>query len=751
MRYTFVKQHDATDCAAACMAMVCLHYKKETTITRLRDMMGTDLKGTNLIGLSKCAEELGFMSQAVRVDREGFLSKYTLPAIANVITKEGLSHFVVIFKITDKYVIVGDPAKDLERLEIEEFYKNFTGAMLLLKPNEKFTGGKLKGTKMLDRYVKLLLPHKKLFIYTILASFLITVLGILSSLFNSIIYDEILPFQQKDVLKIMLVVFLGISLTQTAVSFIRQWMLIHLSMKIDIPLMLGYFEHVYKLPMKFFASRKTGDITTRFSDAFTIKDIFTNIALSLIMDISMALITGVILFQMNMKLFGIILFMTLISIVLVFIFKQPYKKINEEQMQQAAILNSEIIEGLRAVETIKGNANEEAELECIEREYIKSLRIGYKESMLSNVQGTISGVISGIGNLVLVYAGITSVINGDMTLGSYMAFSTLAGYFMEPIGNLVNLQLSIQEANISMKRLSEILDYEREHGMEDDMEADHMYQEIEKVDGDIAFNHVTFRYGNRKPALCDVSFTIPKGKKVAMVGASGSGKSTIAKLLLKYYEPESGEITIDGVDIKDYKNDSLRRVISYVPQNIELFSKSIFDNIRVCRQNSTLEEVKAAAKAADAHEFIKRLPMQYYTFLEEAGNGLSGGEKQRIALARAFLKENEFYIMDESTSNLDFATENVIFDMIYNKFRNKSMLIIAHRLATVKNCDLIIVLDKGQIVEQGTHEELLEKQGQYYRLWEMQQGNFKIKEEETDVSNIEKLMEEDEDGVMSYT
>ena len=750
MRYTFVKQHDATDCAAACMAMVSLHYKKETTITRLRDMMGTDLKGTNLIGLSKCADELGFMSQAVRVDREGFLSKYTLPAIANVITKEGLSHFVVVFKITDKYVIVGDPAKDLERLEIEEFYKNFTGAMLLLKPNEKFTGGKLKGTKMFDRYVKLLLPHKKLFIYTILASFLITVLGILSSLFNNIIYDEILPYQQKDVLKIMLVVFLGISLTQIAVSFIRQWMLIHLSMKIDIPLMLGYFEHVYKLPMKFFASRKTGDITTRFSDAFTIKNIFTNIALSLIMDISMALITGVILSQMNMKLFGIILFMTLISIVLVFIFKQPYKKINEEQMQQAAILNSEIIEGLRAVETIKGNANEETELECIEREYIKSLRIGYKESMLSNVQGTISSVISGIGNLVLVYAGITGVINGDMTLGSYMAFSTLAGYFMEPIGNLVNLQLSIQEANISMKRLSEILDYEREHGMKDDMEADHMYQEIEKVDGDIAFNHVTFRYGNRKPALSDVSFTIPKGKKVAMVGASGSGKSTIAKLLLKYYEPESGEITIDGVDIKDYRNDALRRVISYVPQNIELFSKSIFDNIRVCRQNSTLEEVKAAAKAADAHEFIKRLPMQYYTFLEEAGNGLSGGEKQRIALARAFLKENEFYIMDESTSNLDFATENIIFDMIYNKFRNKSMLIIAHRLATVKNCDFIIVLDQGQIVEQGTHEELLEKQGQYYRLWEMQQGNYKINEEETVVSNIEELVEEDENGVMSY-
>lgn len=751
MRYTYIKQHDATDCAAACMAMVCLHYKKETTITKLRDMMGTDLKGTNLIGLSICAEKLGFMSQAVRVDKEGFLSKYTLPAIANVVTKEGLSHFVVVFKITEKYVVIGDPAKDLEKVEIDDFYKNFTGALLLLSPNQDFTGGKLKGTKVFQRYIRLLLPHKKLFVYTIIASLLITLLGIVSSIFNNIIYDEILPYQQKDVLKIMLFVFLGISLTSTIVSFVRQWILIHLSMKIDIPLMLGYFEHIYKLPMKFFASRRTGDITTRFSDAFTIKDIFTNIALSLIMDISMAVITGVILFQMNPKLFAIILFMTVISILLVFIFKQPYKKINEEQMQQASILNSEIIEGLRSVETIKGNANEDVTLEGIEKEYIKSLRISYKEGMLSNIQSTISSVISGLGNLVLLYTGISQVINADLTLGSYMAFTTLAGYFMEPVSNLVSLQLSIQEANISMRRLSEILDYEREIGMDEGSDENNLYQEIDKIDGEINVSNVTFAYGNRKPALKNVSFTIPKGKKVALVGSSGSGKSTMAKLLLKYYEPQEGEITIDGVDIQEYRNDSLRRAISYVPQNIELFSKSIYDNICVSRQSATLEEVKEAAKAADAHEFIKRLPMQYYTYLEEAGNGLSGGEKQRIALARAFLKENEFYIMDESTSNLDFATENIIFDMIYNKFRNKSMLIIAHRLATVKNCDVIIVLDKGEIVEQGTHEELLEKQGEYYRLWEMQQGNIVVKNDSVEKEAEVDIVEEDSDEVISYS
>ena len=759
MRYTFVKQHDYTDCAAACMAMVCLHYKKETTITRLRDMMGTDIKGTNLIGLSKCAETLGFTTQAVKVDKEGFLSKYTLPCIANIVTKEGLAHFVVIFKKNDKYIVIGDPAKDLERVEIEEFYKNFTGNLLLLVPNNEFEKSKIKGDKIFDRYIRLLLPQKKLFIFAFLASVLVTFLGIISSLFNNVIYDEILPYQQKELLRTVLIAFIVVNLTSTIISFIRQWILMHLSIKIDIPLMLGYFEHIYKLPMKFFASRKTGDITTRFSDAFTIKNIFTSIALSLVMDITMALASGAILFQMNTKLFVVIVFMMIVSVILVFIFKQPYKKINEQQMQQASILNSEIIEGLRAVETIKGNANEDIELENIEREYIKSLRIGYKESMLSNVQGTISSVISGIGNLILLYVGISSVINNDLTLGSYMAFMTLSGYFMNPISNLIGLQLQIQEANISMKRLSEIMDYEREQQANGDdaganagsLEIENRYEDINQIDGDIEIKNITFRYGNRKPALNNVSFTIPKGKKVALVGASGSGKSTIAKLLLKYYEPENGEITIDGVDIQDYTNTSLRRAISYVPQNIELFSKSIYDNIRASKMTATLDEVKEAAKKADAHDFIKRLPMQYHTYLEEAGNGLSGGEKQRIVLARAFLKDNQFYIMDESTSNLDFATENIIFDMIYNKFRKKTMLIVAHRLATIKDCDKIIVLDKGEIIEEGTHSELLEKQGQYYRLWEMQQGNFMNTVNDDEVEEDSIMEEADDEDILVYT
>mgnify|MGYP003262348694 CR=1 FL=1 len=773
MRYTYVRQHDTTDCAAACLAMVCLHYKKEITITKLRDMMGTDLKGTNLVGLQKAANELGFTTAAVRVDRENFLSDFSLPCIAQVITDQGLAHFVVVFKKTTikdddarhkhmvkenelrqdetkkfkckDYVVIGDPANELKKISLDEFYKNFTGVLLLLNPTSEFKPGKQKKGGMLKRYIDLLLPQKKLFIYAIISSVLITILGIVSSIFNRALMDEVLPYGLQSLLVTLILVFSVVGLTSTLISTVRQWILIYLSIKVDIPLMLGYFGHVYKLPMKFFATRKTGEITTRYSDAGTIKSVLTSIALSVVMDVVMAIGTGVILFRMNSTLFGISLFSTMLSLLLVIIFKQPYKRINEETMQQSAILNSQMIESLRGIETIKCNASEDRELENLEREYIKSLKISLKSSRISTGQSLISSLISTILGMVTTYVGIMQVLNGQMTLGGYMAFSTLSSYFTSPISDLIGMQMSIQEASISMKRLTEIMDYESEQ------KEDQEYTEMEQIDGDIEFKDVTFRYGNRSPALNHISFTIPKGKKVALVGSSGSGKSTITKLLLKYYEPESGEIDVNGVNLEEYSNQSVRRAISYVPQNIELFSKTIYDNIRISRPEATLDEVKAAAKKADAYEFIRKLPLQFHTFLEEAGNGLSGGEKQRIALARAFLKDSNLYILDESTSNLDFGTENIIFDMIYNQLADRSMLIVAHRLSTVRDCDLILVMDHGEIVERGTHDELLAKQGRYYDLWNMQQGIFRRKEEAPEPVAAAKVVEDDDDDGESIT
>ena len=795
MRYTYVRQHDTTDCAAASLAMVCLHYKKEITITRLRDMMGTDMKGTNLVGLQKAANELGFNTAAVRVDRENFLSDFTLPCIAQVITDQGLTHFVVIFKKTTikdddarrkhvlkeeekkadaskkykckDYVVIGDPAKDLEKISLDDFYKNFTGVLLLMNPTSEFKGGKAKkagasinGTStdanakgdkstgkyhMLKRYFDLLWPQKKLFIYAILCSVILTVIGIVSTVFNKALMDEVLPYGLKNLLVTLILVFSVVNLTSNLLSTVRQWILIFLSIRIDIPLMLGYFEHVYKLPMKFFATRKTGEITTRYSDASTIKSVLTNIAMTIVMDVVMAVGVGIVLFRMNSSLFSLTLFSTALSLLLVIIFKQPYKRINEETMQQSAMLNSQMIESLRGIETIKCNACEDRELEALEREYIKSLKISLRSSKIRTGQSLVSMVISTLLNMVTTYVGIMQVLNGELTLGGYMAFTTLSGYFTSPVSDLISMQMSIQEADISMKRLTEIMDYESEQA------EDEEHTEMEQIEGDIEFKDVTFRYGNRSPALNHISFTIPQGQKVALVGSSGSGKSTITKLLLKYYEPESGEIDVNGINLNEYTNASVRRAISYVPQNVELFSKTLFENIRISRPEATLEQVKDAAKKADAHEFIRKLPLQYNTYLEEAGNGLSGGEKQRIALARAFLKDSNLYILDESTSSLDFGTENTIFDMIYNQLADKSMLIVAHRLSTVRDCDQILVMDHGEIVERGTHDELLAKQGKYYELWNLQQGIFRRKKEEPKPIAHAAVVEEDDDGGEAIT
>ena len=732
MRYTYVRQHDTTDCAAACLAMVCLHYKKEVTITRLRDMMGTDLKGTNLVGLQKAANELGFTTAAVRVDRENFLSDFSLPCIAQVITDQGLAHFVVVFKKTTikddgerrrhmlkeaeaakedekngkkhkckDYVVIGDPGSELKKISLDEFYKNFTGVLLLMNPTSEFKGGKIEKGGMFKRYVDLLLPQKKLFAYAILSSLIVTILGIASSMFNKILMDEVLPYGLDNLLVTLILVFSMVSITNTLVGFVRQWVLIHLSIKIDIPLMLGYFGHIFRLPMKFFATRKTGDITTRYSDANTIKSIFTSIALSLIMDISMAIITGIILFRMNAMLFSISLFMALVSILLVLIYKQPYKKINEETMVQSAALNSQMIESLRGIETVKCNANEDTEMENLEREYIKSLKISLRSSKISTTQGLISSFISTGFSMLTTYVGISQVLKGEMTLGGFMAFSTLSSYFTSPLSNLIGLQMQIQEASISMKRLGEIMDYPSETVGDEDR------TDLDKVEGDIEFKDVTFRYGNRAPALDHISFTIPAGKKVALVGSSGSGKSTLINLIPRFYDCTSGSVELFGHAVQQYGFAQLRQMIGIVPQRAVLFTGTIRDNMQWACPDATDEQIWQALEIAQAADFVRGKPKGLDEPVETAGRNFSGGQRQRLTIARALVPHPQVLILDDSSSALDFATDAALRKALKEQTHGMTVFIVSQRASAVQRADRILVLDDGNLVGSGTHANLL--------------------------------------------
>jgi ATP-binding cassette subfamily B protein len=331
--------------------------------------------------------------------------------------------------------------------------------------------------------------------------------------------------------------------------------------------------------------------------------------------------------------------------------------------------------------------------------------------------------------------GATFVMKGEITLGALMTFSSLSQMFSSPISNLVGLQVQIQEANIAMKRLTEIYDVDEEQT------APSLREEV-KLKGNILYNNVTFRYGSRSPIIKNLSFSIPQGQKIAIVGESGSGKTTIAKLLLGLYEPEEGEIRIGNDNIKNYEYASIRKRVAYVNQNVELFSGSIIDNIKKVNPQISLDKIKTVCQLANC-DFINRLPNGYETFLEEAGANLSGGERQKLAIARSLAKDFDILVFDEATSNLDFVSELKIYHNVLNNNFSQTMIFIAHRLTSIKKCDTIFFVHGGRIIEYGTHEQLMLKQGHYYRMWQFQQGNVVFKEtkksEEPSISKGEEI------------
>lgn len=727
MKYVNVRQLDQTDCAAACLASVSFYYKKEVTITKLRDICGTDIKGTSINGLLLGAKKLGFDAKCVRSTKEQLINeKLTYPFIVHGVTKYGMSHFIVVYKINKKYVLVGDPSKKEKKMKLDDFFDFFDGVSLFLKPTNEFSGEKIKKGNVFFKFLHLLLPHKKLFICAIITSIILTTLGIVSNYFNQILIDEILPYNLKNQLIIFCVGFLIISIINIVIGGLRQHILLYLSQKIDIPLTLGYFEHVFHLPFDFFGKRKTGDILARFQDAGTIKNVMSSVALSILMDVSLVLIVGVILYFMNPKLFIVILIMTAINILLVFIFKKPYKKINIIQMEQSAKLNSSMIESLKSVEMVKENALEDYRMDRIENDYIDLVKTSFNENVLSNAQGVISSALSTIGDLIIMWIGATLVMNGDITLGALMTFTSMSGFFMDPVNRLVGLELQFQEADIAMKRLSEIYDIDEESLKEDNGK---------RIDGTIEIKNVVFRYGMRKPTLDNVSIEIKKGERIAIVGESGSGKTTLSKLLLGLYNPEEGEILFDSSSIKEIGLLNLRNRISYVSQNVELFSGSIRENIECVNHNLTDEKIKIILKLAGC-DFVYKLPSGIDTYLEEAGSNLSGGERQRLTLARALAKDFDLLILDEATSNLDFISESKIYNTLFDSNLNKTMIVIAHRLSTIRKCDTIYVMDKGKIVEKGTHKELLDIKGQYYKLWISQVGEDIVVDDRKEEHNI---------------
>ena len=747
MKIPIFEQHDSSDCGVACVASICAHYGKDVSISKLRELLGTDAFGTSINGIAGALDKLDFASRCVYVDRESFeKGSYSLPAIARVVRRDGTAHYVAVYSVKKGVVKLMDPAFDIvQKKTSDEFCKDFDGGMILMVPNENFVRSKESAKSMFSSFVTLLAPHKGLFLTAIVISIILTVFGIVLAIFNKILIDNIIPYQEENQLLMFAIVLMVVTITQTLLSAFRTHAVLYLSQKIDIPLMLGYFKHIFRLPMGFFASRKTGDIVTRFQDASIVKDILTGTALTVAIDVAMVTIVGAVLYTTNTELFAITLLMTLISAVLIYCFKKPYRKLNRKSMEQGARLNSQIIESINGVETVKTNSCETHVMDRIETEYIKSVKIGFRGGVLNNIQGSLSSFVMSAGNLAMLVAGGYLVIGGEATLGTLVAFMSLAGYFIDPIGRLVSLQLSIQEADISLKRLAEIYEVEEESDIEEGKDASAIEDGISSVE----ISDVSFRYGSRPLTLENISMTIAKGQKIAVVGRSGCGKTTLSKLLLKFYTPESGAIRFNGTDAKDIDAFALREKIGCVPQSTELFSGTIKENIVLGLGNVAKGDLDHACERSGCTEFIWHLPAGYDTFLDENGGGLSGGEKQRILIARALLRKPSFMILDEATSNMDFTTERKVYDLIFDKLNGMTMMIIAHRLSTIRKCDSIYVIDGGRIAECGTHEELMKLGGLYKEMWSSQVGDPDYPSGEDGRKNTEKGKTEYQ-GIVEY-
>lgn len=711
-KYNCIKQYDIKDCGAACLATICKQYGLKTPISKIREVAGTDMNGTSAYGIIKAAEKLGFTAKGVKASKpEDIFSEFPKPSIAHVIIDGSLLHYVVIHKVTKEEILIADPGKGIVKYTPEEFFKIWTGVLIVMVPAPTFEkGDETKG--LFQRFWGLIKVQKNLLVNIFISSILITLLGIIGSFYFKFLLDDILPNNLNKSLLVISLAMIGLSIFKIITEFFRSLLLIHMSQNIDIPLLLGYYNHVIDLPMNFFGTRKVGEIISRFNDAGKIRDAISSATLTLMIDTLMAVVGGVILYMQSSKLFWFCFIPIVFYLALVFIFKKSLEDVNRDVMEDNAKLTSYLVESIEGIETVKAfNGERKVNLET-EKKFIKFIKSVFKYGYVNNLQGSLKNTVKGIFGIFILWIGAYLALKGDITVGTLISFNALLAYFIEPIERMINLQPQLQSAMVAADRLGEILDLELEKSKDEDKKIN-----PNTLLGNINFKNIDFRYGTRQLVLKNINMDIKPGEKIALVGESGSGKTTIAKLLMSFYNTEKGEIIINNYNIKDINKEALRDKMSYISQDSFFFSGSIKENLQFANEDATYEEIIEVCKQAQIHDFINSLPLRYETPLEEKGTNLSGGQRQRLAIARALIKKPEILIMDEATSNLDSITEKAIEKTIEECTKNVTTIIIAHRLSTIMRCDRIYVMDKGEVIEEGNHEDLLKKQGYYYRLW----------------------------------
>lgn len=653
---------------------------------------------------------------------EDILEQFLKPAIANVIVDGILEHYVVIYKVRKDYIKVADPLKGMVKYSLEEFYKIWTGYLIVTIPGQEFEKGNYDKNSI-NKFLKLLIPQKKLVINIIMSSLVLTILGILATFYYKFLVDDILVNNLKDNLTKISLGMIFLVTVQTIISVLRAELELYLGQKIDIPLLLGTYKHLIDLPISFFERHEAGDIISRINCASDVREVVCNTAISVVMDSIMAIAGAFILYRQNKDMFLICLIPLILYAILVALVIKPLNKKNKALQEAGAELSSYTIECINGIEVIKSLNLQNKSKITLETKFVKALKKIFTLGTFGNAVSGINGLIESIFGICILWIGAVKVINGELSIGELLVFNSLMGYFLSPIENLINMQGSIQTAVVSIDRLNEIIESDKEFSDEEKNKIN-----PEELKGDIELKNVTFAYGTRKPTLVDFNLKINGGEKVALVGESGCGKSTIIKLIMGFYNVNKGQVLINDINVLDIYRECLRDKISYVSQEVKLFAGSIYENIALGDEYATLSDVVEVCKKVHLNDYIKELPMRYNTFIEEGGSNLSGGQKQRIAIARALLKNPDIIIFDEITSNLDALTAAHIEEIIEELRSNCTIIMISHNLKSVLNCDKIVLIEKGNIIAYDSHEKLYKENKKYREMIESQLGGVCINE-----------------------
>lgn len=698
------------------MATICRQYGAKQALGRVRAIAGTDRYGTSAYGLVKAAEKLGFSARGVKGTLGDLLKtdQLPLPAIAHIVTEDDTLHYVVIHRIRKGVLTVADPAQGIVKWTAEEFGKLWSGVLVILAPAPD---GLLQGPgeeSTSRRFLALLRGQGKFLALLTLASILITAIGIAAAFYFKVIIDQIVPGRLWRTLTTMSLAVIGLYAVSGLLNAARYQLVLHLQQRIDIPLVLGYYDHVMGLPMPFYGTRRVGEIITRFSDAGRIQQALTGATVTVFVDVIMSIAGCVILILQDRLLFLIALAVAVGHVILGGVVLRPLRRLNQDMMEGNAQVTSHFVESIKGAETVKAYNAQSQMKDKADSLYVAFLRTVFRFGQWQNAQSVISGTLGAVGSSVVLWVGTMRILNGDMTIGGLVVFTTLLNYFLDPVERLMGLQPELQSAAVAARRLSDVLVLEAEQ-IDGDTQV-----HLEKIDSPITMQDVDFRYGTRRKTLEQVSLTIPPGAVVGLVGESGSGKTTVAKLLMKFYVPESGKIQFGDLASEDISAESLRDRIAYVAQDTAFFSGTIEENLHLAAPEATPQDMITACRAAQAHEFIDAMPSRYQAHLEEGATNLSGGQRQRLAIARALLRRSDMLILDEATSNMDSISERAVSETIRKLDRRITRLVIAHRLSTVVACDVIYVMKAGRIVEFGTHPELLAAGGEYALLWQAQ-------------------------------